>query len=139
MTKSWTLKPLVGCDCLTGICMQAGSSLPLSFLESARHQLLLRDGRKSIPIACPVRIFHSLQDTVVPTSISRELTEKLATDDVHITLIKVCIYSLATALTCTLSLHTVAWFCCIQDGDHRLSRPQDLSAIMGAVSEMVDY
>ena len=69
--------------------MQEGGTLPLSFFQTGKHILLMTGEAKSIPVDCPVRIFHGLRDSVVPPSVSRELTEKLRTDDVHITLIKV--------------------------------------------------
>lgn len=69
--------------------MQDGASVPLSFFEGGRKHLLMRGGSRSIPVSCPVRIFQGLHDSVVPPSHCRELIEKLATDDVHVTLIKV--------------------------------------------------
>ena len=123
--------------------MQEGGTLPLSFFQTGTHILLMTGEAKSIPVDCPVRIFHGLRDSVVPPSVSRELTEKLRTDDVHITLIKVwngkCRLSLDSQLKRICKHFAIEHRRCLQDGDHRLSRPQDLSAVLSAVQEMVDY
>ncbi|HEX5326058.1 MAG TPA: alpha/beta hydrolase, partial [Acetobacteraceae bacterium] len=69
-------------------------------------QALIEDGRRHLllgaPIAltCPVRLLHGQRDSDVPWETSLRTAELLAGPDVRITLVK--------------------------DGDHRLSRPQDL-------------
>src|SRR6185369_9525652 len=76
---------------------------------------LIEDGRKHlllggmIETGCPVRILQGVQDPDVPWNHAVELTSRLAQDDVVLTLVK--------------------------DGDHRLSRPEDLERLIAAVSE----
>ncbi len=78
---------------------------------------LIEDGRNNrvmtgpIDTHCPVHILHGLADADVPASHALKLVSLLPADDV------------------TLSL--------IPDGDHRLSRPQDLDMLLRAVSDMV--
>lgn len=45
----------------------------------------------SIAINKPVRIYQGLEDNIAQPVFSRELMAKLASDDVHITLIKVAL------------------------------------------------
>ncbi|MDC7788620.1 alpha/beta hydrolase [Rhodoplanes sp. TEM] len=78
-------------------------------IEEGRDHLLLGD---LIETGCPVRILQGVQDPDVPWQHASALVARLAQDDVVLTLIK--------------------------DGDHRLSRPEDISRILGAVAEMVD-
>ena len=76
---------------------------------------LIEDGRKylilggSIDVGSPVRILQGAQDPDVPWRHAFALTDRLPSDDVVLTM--------------------------IQDGDHRLSRPQDIARILAAVSE----
>lgn len=78
---------------------------------------LIEDGRNNrvmtgpIDTHCPVHILQGLADADVPASHALKLVSLLPADDV------------------TLSL--------IPDGDHRLSRPQDLDMLLRAVSDMV--
>jgi pimeloyl-ACP methyl ester carboxylesterase len=71
--------------------------------DGAKHLLL--DGL--IAITCPVRILHGMRDPDVPWQHSLRLAECLQTGDVRLIFIK--------------------------DGDHRLSRPQDLVLLRGTV------
>jgi pimeloyl-ACP methyl ester carboxylesterase len=76
---------------------------------------LIADGRRHllgtpINLACPVRVLHGQLDSAVPWQRSLQLADRLAAADVHVTLIK--------------------------DGDHRLSRPQDMARILTAVAEI---
>ncbi|WP_284124027.1 alpha/beta fold hydrolase [Parerythrobacter aestuarii] len=64
---------------------------------------------KAIPLACPVRLLHGQRDTDVPWQISLQLADKLASDDVVVTLVK--------------------------DGDHRLSRNEDIARLLDIVGE----
>lgn len=79
-------------------------------------QKLIEDGRSHLllgaPIAYqgPVRILHGQRDPDVPWAQSLELAERLASSDV--------------------SLHF------IKDGDHRLSRPQDIAHLLATVSAL---
>src|ERR1700686_612341 len=75
-------------------------------IEEARHHLLL-DGM--IETGCPVRILQGVQDPDVPWQHAVDLTARLAQDDVVLTLVK--------------------------DGDHRLSRPEDVERLLAAVAE----
>jgi pimeloyl-ACP methyl ester carboxylesterase len=76
---------------------------------------LIEDGRKHLVLGdlietgCPVRILQGVQDTDVPWQHAMELSARLARDDVVMTLVK--------------------------DGDHRLSRPEDIERLIAAVSE----
>jgi pimeloyl-ACP methyl ester carboxylesterase len=78
---------------------------------------LIEDGRKhlllggSIAVGCPVRILQGAKDPDVPWQHAFALVHRLPADDVVLTM--------------------------IQDGDHRLSRPQDIARIMAAVAEFV--
>ncbi|HEV2557581.1 MAG TPA: alpha/beta hydrolase [Microvirga sp.] len=74
---------------------------------------LIEDGRRHLlfggPIAtgCPVHILQGMQDPDVPWTHAMQLVEHLAQDDVSLTLVK--------------------------DGDHRLSRPEDLERLIAAI------
>ena len=75
-------------------------------IEEGRRHLLLGG---LIETGCPVRILQGVQDADVPFSHAMELVSRLAHDDVVLTLVK--------------------------DGDHRLSRPEDLERLLAAVAE----
>jgi pimeloyl-ACP methyl ester carboxylesterase len=75
-------------------------------IEDGRKHLLL-DGL--IETGCPVHILQGVQDPDVPWRHAVELVSRFARDDVVLTLIK--------------------------DGDHRLSRPEDLERLIAAVAE----
>jgi pimeloyl-ACP methyl ester carboxylesterase len=76
---------------------------------------LIEEGRKHlllgglIETGCPVRILQGVEDPDVPWQHAVELTSRLASDDVVLTLVK--------------------------DGDHRLSRPEDIERMIAAVKE----
>ena len=76
---------------------------------------LIEDGRKHLVLGglietgCPVRILQGVKDEDVPWQHAAELVSRLAREDVVLTLIK--------------------------DGDHRLSRPEDIERLITAVSE----
>jgi pimeloyl-ACP methyl ester carboxylesterase len=76
---------------------------------------LIEDGRKHlllgglIETGCPVRILQGVEDPDVPWQHAVELTSRLASDDVVLTLVK--------------------------DGDHRLLRPEDIERMIQAVKE----
>jgi len=81
-----------------------------------RHQIargLIEDGRRhllfgaTIRSYCPTRILQGMRDPDVPYRHALDLVEHMAGDPVTLTLIK--------------------------DGDHRLSRPQDLALILEAI------
>jgi pimeloyl-ACP methyl ester carboxylesterase len=77
---------------------------------------LIEDGRRHlllgglIETGGPVRILQGVQDPDVPWSHAVELVSRLAQDDVVLTLVK--------------------------DGDHRLSRPEDIERLLTAVAEL---
>ena len=76
-------------------------------IEEGRRHLMLGSGM--IETGCPVRILQGVLDPDVPWNHAVELTSHLAQDDVVLTLVK--------------------------DGDHRLSRPEDIDRLIQAVSE----
>ncbi|RED38693.1 pimeloyl-ACP methyl ester carboxylesterase [Rhodopseudomonas thermotolerans] len=77
---------------------------------------LIDDGRNHLvlggmtEVGCPVRILQGRQDEDVPWRHAFALAERLPTEDVVLTM--------------------------IQDGDHRLSRPQDIARMLAAVEEL---
>src|SRR5271169_4608326 len=75
-------------------------------IEEGRKHLLLGG---MIETGCPVRILQGVEDPDVPWRHAVELTSRLASDDVMLTLVK--------------------------DGDHRLSRPEDIERMIRAVAE----
>jgi len=75
-------------------------------IEEGRKHLLL-DG--VIETGCPVRILQGVQDPDVPWQHAAALVSRFVRDDVVFTLIK--------------------------DGDHRLSRPEDIERLLAAVAE----
>jgi pimeloyl-ACP methyl ester carboxylesterase len=88
---------------------QYGEPYPITrgLIEEGRNHLLLGS---AIEVGCPVRILQGAQDPDVPWRHAFALTHRLPSDDVVLTM--------------------------IQDGDHRLSRPQDIARIIAAVAEM---
>ena len=97
---------------------QEGDYLTMGFYEKARQMLVMRGGPGSIKYINPVRIFHGMRDTIVPPAISRELVEKLASEDVHITL--VCASSWPTLGPGSINFHNhcfahpcTSWSCSI--------------------------
>jgi pimeloyl-ACP methyl ester carboxylesterase len=85
-----------------------GDPYPITreLIEEGRRHLLLGG---MIETGCPVRILQGVQDPDVPWNHAVELTSRLAQDDVVLTLVK--------------------------DGDHRLSRPEDIERLLKAVAE----
>lgn len=81
-------------------------------------QALIEDGRRNrvmtgvIDTHCPIIILQGMKDRDVPYSHARRLVEHLPADDVTLTLIR--------------------------DGDHRLSREEDIALILKAVGELVE-
>ena len=88
-----------------------GAPLPITraLIEDGRRHLLLD---APIPLACPVRLLHGQLDRDVPWETSLRLSERLASPDVQVTLVK--------------------------DGDHRLSRPADLALLRQALAALLD-
>jgi pimeloyl-ACP methyl ester carboxylesterase len=79
------------------------------FWESGQANLLL-DGE--IPIDCPVRLLHGLDDGDVPPSIAFRLGRALRSADVQTLLVK--------------------------GGEHRLSRPQDLGLLLTTTAALIE-
>ena len=86
-----------------------GDPYPIArnLIEEGRRHLLLGG---TIEVGCPVHILQGARDPDVPWKHAFELVHRLPADDVVLTM--------------------------IQDGDHRLSRPQDIARILAAVAEM---
>ena len=86
-----------------------GEPYPITrtLIEEGRNHLLL--GR-AIEVGCPVHILQGAQDPDVPWQHAFALAHRLPAEDVVLTM--------------------------IQDGDHRLSRPQDIARILAAVAEI---
>jgi pimeloyl-ACP methyl ester carboxylesterase len=81
--------------------------LTLRLVEEGRRHLVLGG---PIAIACPVRLLHGTADTDVPWQMSLRVLERLQSGDGRLTLIK--------------------------DGDHRLSEPPQIEAMLAAVAEL---
>ena len=71
-----------------------------NLIEDGRHNLLLQS---SIPLTMPMRLVHGMADADVPYQTSLRIADKVESEAVHTILIK--------------------------DGDHRLSRPEDLKLL----------
>ncbi len=82
--------------------------ITLRLIEEGRQHLLLRD---KINLQCPVRLLQGMADTDVPWRHAQRITEALTSHDARVELIK--------------------------DGDHRLSRQQDLDTLWETVEEFV--
>jgi pimeloyl-ACP methyl ester carboxylesterase len=78
-----------------------------TLIEEGRNHLLLGG---LIETGCPVRILQGVMDPDVPWGHAVELVSRIARDDVVLTLVK--------------------------DGDHRLSRPEDIERLIAAVAEI---
>jgi pimeloyl-ACP methyl ester carboxylesterase len=79
-----------------------------ALIEDGRNNLLLGG---PIPIACPVRLLQGQRDPDVPWETALKLADRLAGDDIQVTLIK--------------------------DGDHRLSRPADLAVLTRIIAALL--
>ncbi len=86
-----------------------GEPYPITraLIEEGRNHLLLGS---SIDVGCPVRILQGAQDPDVPWRMPSRWPIGCPADDVVLTM--------------------------IQDGDHRLSRPQDIARMIAAVAEI---
>ena len=85
---------------------EAAYPITRSLIEDGRKHLLLGG---LIETGCPVHILQGVQDPDVPWRHAVELVSRFSRDDVVLTLIK--------------------------DGDHRLSRPEDIERLLAAVKE----
>jgi pimeloyl-ACP methyl ester carboxylesterase len=86
-----------------------GEPVPITrrLLEDGRRHLLLD---APIPLRCPVHLLHGQRDPDVPWTTALELAGRLESDAVTVELVK--------------------------DGDHRLSRPEDLKRLAAAVDRL---
>lgn len=78
-----------------------------ALIEDGRQHLLLD---APIPLSMPIRILQGMEDPDVPWRHALDLTEKLASKDLTLTFIK--------------------------DGDHRLSRPQDVLRLQALIADV---
>ena len=85
---------------------EAPYPITAGLIEDGRRHLLLGG---LIETGCPVRILQGVADPDVPWSHAVELVSRLSQDDVVLSLVK--------------------------DGDHRLSRPEDIERMLAAVAE----
>lgn len=85
----------------------AGYRIGRALIEEGRTRLRLR---APIPITAPVRLLHGQRDAEVPWQTALRLAERIASEDVRVTLVK--------------------------DGDHRLSRASDLALLAGTLSAL---
>jgi pimeloyl-ACP methyl ester carboxylesterase len=69
-------------------------------------------GEQPIETGCAVHVIQGMQDEDVPWAHATKLMERLAFDDAVLTLVR--------------------------DGDHRLSRPEDIERLIGAVNAMIE-
>lgn len=86
---------------------EGGYPITRALIEDGRRNLVLGE---LVETGCPVRILQGMQDPDVPWRHAMLLAEKIARDDVVVTLIK--------------------------NGDHRLSRNEDLARLTEAVGTM---
>jgi pimeloyl-ACP methyl ester carboxylesterase len=85
----------------------AGYLYTRTLIEDGDQNLVLR---APIPLVCPVRLLHGMEDRSVPWQQSLRLAERLESEDVALTLVK--------------------------DGDHRLSRDEDLVRLARVLDEV---
>ncbi len=89
-----------------------GDPCPITraLLDEGDKHMLLRGGG-TVPISAPVRLLHGQRDPDVPWRTSLHVAEAVAGDDVQVVLVK--------------------------DGDHRLSRPQDLALLRRTLAALL--
>jgi pimeloyl-ACP methyl ester carboxylesterase len=89
---------------------QYGDPYPVTsaLIEDGRARLLLD---RPIPLACPGRLLQGQRDPAVPWQTALRIADRLEAEDVQVTLVK--------------------------DGDHRLSRPQDLALLRRALAALL--
>lgn len=82
--------------------------ITLALIEDGKQHLF---GEAPIETGCPVHVIQGMQDPDVPWAHATKLMERLAFDDAILTLVR--------------------------DGDHRLSRPEDIERLLRAVEGMI--
>jgi len=85
----------------------AGYLYTKALVEDGNRNLVLR---APVPLTCPARLLHGMEDESVPWRQSLVLAERLAGTDVTLTLVK--------------------------DGDHRLSRDEDLARLARTLDDL---
>jgi pimeloyl-ACP methyl ester carboxylesterase len=91
-------------------------------IEEARRWLLLNETDRGIPLVCPVHLLHGKLDEDVSFMASVQLSQVL----------------MASARTSKdKSPHPDVRVTLVDDGDHRLSRPQDLRLLATALDRIV--
>src|SRR5262249_49070965 len=90
---------------------QYGGPTPITrrLIEDGRNHLLMGS---PIAIDCAVRLLHGRQDPDVPWETALRIAERVTSQDVQVTLVK--------------------------DGDHRLSRTQDLALLQHTLARLLD-
>ncbi|XP_042330376.1 palmitoyl-protein thioesterase ABHD10, mitochondrial-like isoform X1 [Sceloporus undulatus] len=78
------------------------------FEEAKRHGLL---EHPTIPVACPVRLLHGMQDEAVPWQRALEVAERLESSNVRVLLVK--------------------------NGQHGLAREEEMQELLGAVHDLL--
>ena len=86
-----------------------GCPITRTLIEEGRDHLVLG---ATVPIECPVRLLHGLDDRDVPWEYACRLLRVLESDDVTLELVK--------------------------GGDHRLSEPADLARLSRTLDELLD-
>ena len=87
---------------------EQGYLITRDLIVEGRSHLVMR---QAIPLAGPVRLLHGMKDAEVPYQTSLDLAARIASPDLRATLIK--------------------------DGDHRLSRDQDLALLTATLGELL--
>ncbi len=86
----------------------APTPITLRLIQDGANHLVLNG---PMPIRCPVRLLHGQADPDVPWELALRIAENVETPDVRVTLVK--------------------------DGDHRLSRPSDLTLLRQTVAALL--
>jgi pimeloyl-ACP methyl ester carboxylesterase len=86
----------------------APTTITMGLIEDGRRHLLLD---APIALSCPVRLLHGQRDPDVPWEQALTLAGRLEAEDVRVVLVK--------------------------DGDHRLSRPQDLALLRDVLASLL--
>ena len=84
-------------------------TITLKLIEDGRNHLLLD---RPIPLHCPVRLIHGMRDDSVPWMTSSMIADKVLSEDVRVFLIK--------------------------NGDHRLSRDEDIARLKLVLDELIE-
>lgn len=87
---------------------EQGYPITRRLIEDGRSHLI---GGRPLAIGAPVHILHGMKDPDVPWQGSLELVDIVGGENVRLTLVK--------------------------DGDHRLSRPEDIAMLLGTIEDML--